>query len=562
LKLRISDDLSLPVEAVTQTFADLAKRGAGKTYLASVLAEEMLAAGHSIVALDPTGGWWGLRSGFPIAVLGGEHADVPLQETAGEVIAQAIVENRFSAVIDLSLFRKGQMIRFMVSFLETLYRLNREPLHLFVDEADAFAPQGRTYGGGEENRMLGAMEDLVRRGRKRGIGCTLITQRPAVLNKNVLTQCESVFALRMVHPRDIGALKEWINVHADPDEAKEVIDSLPSLPVGEAWFWSPGWMGTLKRIKVRKRETFDSSATPKPGESVKAPKSLAKIDMAALGQQIQATVQKAKENDPAELRRQLAEARGLIAKLKDWDQQRSAVTIERVEVPVLKNGQLDKAHKLVDRLAALAEQTTAAASQLASAINVKLASAPALPKAQAAIPKPAPVIPKRPDFIPDRPVSSTGEAPQGGLRRMLIALAQRPQGLSAQQLGVRAGMSSSSGTFGTYLGKGRANGWIEGDRSRLTITGAGQAALGHYEPLPTGPELLAYWLGELGGGAARMLQVLADAYPNALTAEDLGERAGMSAGSGTFGTYLGKLRTLELVTGSRAALRASEELFE
>jgi DNA helicase HerA-like ATPase len=85
------------------------------------------------------------------------------------------------------------MIRFMVAFAETLYRLNREAVHLFVDEADAFAPQARNYGG-DENRMLGAMEDIVRRGRKRGIGCTLITQRPAVLNKNVLTQCEVLVA--------------------------------------------------------------------------------------------------------------------------------------------------------------------------------------------------------------------------------------------------------------------------------------------------------------------------------------------------------------------------------
>jgi DNA helicase HerA-like ATPase len=75
----------------------------------------------------------------------------------------------------------------MTPFLETLYRLNREAMHLFVDEADSIAPQ-KPFG--EEARMLGAMEDVVRRGGIRGIGTTLITQRPAVINKNVLTQCE------------------------------------------------------------------------------------------------------------------------------------------------------------------------------------------------------------------------------------------------------------------------------------------------------------------------------------------------------------------------------------
>ena len=41
-ELRISPDLVLPLEAVTDTFGILAKRGVGKTYTASVLAEELL----------------------------------------------------------------------------------------------------------------------------------------------------------------------------------------------------------------------------------------------------------------------------------------------------------------------------------------------------------------------------------------------------------------------------------------------------------------------------------------------------------------------------------------
>jgi DNA helicase HerA-like ATPase len=98
-KLRISRDLALPIEAVTDTFAFLAKRGAGKTYSASVLAEEMLKAKEQIVVLDPTGAWWGLRSsadgkgeGFPVTILGGEKGDVPLEETAGRLIADLAVD--------------------------------------------------------------------------------------------------------------------------------------------------------------------------------------------------------------------------------------------------------------------------------------------------------------------------------------------------------------------------------------------------------------------------------------------------------------------------------------
>lgn len=150
----------------------------------------------------------------------------------------------------------------------------------------------------------------------------------------------------------------------------------------------------------------------------------------------------------------------------------------------------------------------------------------------------------------------------GGLRRMLIALAQRPQGLSDRQLGVRAGLSSSSGSFGTYLAKGRTNGWITGERGCLVISEAGLQALGQFEPLPTGQALLQFWLNQLGNsGAARMLEALAAVYPKAMTKEELGTAANLSHASGSFGTYLSKLRTLELIEG-RHEIRASGELFE
>jgi hypothetical protein len=144
---------------------------------------------------------------------------------------------------------------------------------------------------------------------------------------------------------------------------------------------------------------------------------------------------------------------------------------------------------------------------------------------------------------------------------MLIALAQRPQGLTRKQLGLRAQLSSRSGTFDTYLGRGRAAGWIVNEGDRLLVTDVGIEALGSgWQPLPTGAALLDYWKRELGGGASRMLGALADAYPGTLTRDELGAIADISSRSGTFDTYLGRMRGLELIEG-RGELRASEELF-
>jgi DNA helicase HerA-like ATPase len=236
--LSIATNLTLPAEAVTQTFAILAKRGVGKTYTASVLTEELLKAGLQVVVADPIGVWWGLRAsadgkreGLPIVVLGGDHGDAPLEVSAGETIASLIVEERLSVVLDLSRFRKGEQTRFMTDFCERLYHKNRTPLHLVLDEADAFAPQRPMKG---QERLLGAVEDLVRRGRARGIGVTLVTQRSAVLNKDVLTQAEVLVALRTIAPQDRSAIDEWIKVHGTPEQREELMQSLPSLPVGTA----------------------------------------------------------------------------------------------------------------------------------------------------------------------------------------------------------------------------------------------------------------------------------------------------------------------------------------
>ena len=556
---------TLPIEAVTQTFGILAKRGVGKTYTASVMAEEMLAAHQQIVAIDPTGAWWGLRSKYPVVVLGGEHADIPLEPSAGEVIAQAIVENRFPAVIDLSLFRKGEMIRFMVSFAETLYRLNREAVHLFVDEADAVAPQAKNYGG-DENRMLGAMEDIVRRGRKRGIGCTLITQRPAVLNKNVLTQCEVLVALRMVHPKDIDAIKEWVNVHADPIKAKSMIDSLPSLPVGTAYFWAPGFGDIFERVNIRKRQTFDSSATPKPGETATAPKTWAEIDPAKLGEKIMATVEKQKADDPKELRRRITALETQLKAAAAKPEQPEAIRIE-VPTPILKDSQISRLEKVAEKFLAVNGTAHAIGTEIANAIKAFTANPSSLvarPSIRPAIAPPRPATPRIPLRTPPT-VNGSGEGEKMGKceRSILTALAQHGE-CEKERAAKLAGYAVGGGGFLNALGALRSAGYVDGDP--LYITNAGMEALGKWTPLPTGRALFDYWHAKLGRAEQEILRVLYEAAGKPMSkdaiAADTVSATGRpyEASGGGFLNAVGALRTLALVEG-RGELRAADELF-
>ena len=90
---------------------------------------------------------------------------MPLEVGAGELIADVVVDEGLAVGLDLSPFRKGEQTRFMTEFAERLYHRNRQPRHLVLDEADAFVPQHPMKG---QERLLGAIEDLVRRGQAIG----------------------------------------------------------------------------------------------------------------------------------------------------------------------------------------------------------------------------------------------------------------------------------------------------------------------------------------------------------------------------------------------------------
>jgi hypothetical protein len=554
LKLNISDDLKLPLDFVTQTQAILAKKRVGKTYTAKVQAEELLKANQQIVAIDPTGAWWGLKSsadgkheGFSIAVFGGEHADVPLEETAGETLATALVEQRFSAILDLSLFRKGQINRFMAPFLETLYRLNREAMHLFVDEADSIAPQ-KPFG--EEARMLGAMEDVVRRGGIRGIGTTLITQRPAVINKNVLTQCEILCALRIVHHKDIDAIHEWIAVHGDEVIAKEMIASLPALPTGEAWFWSPGWGDIFKQVKIRPLETFDSGSTPKAGEVKRTAKVLATVDLAKLGQQIAATVQRVKDNDPKELRRKIAELQKQAqSKVAGPDEQAINRAVQQA-VSRVEHGYRDQVQKLSGQISRMQNAFIAIAKQSASFADIDIPLATIeLPRAsvsyaQAQVPKPVarPIV-KRKQAEPVCDLT-------GPEQRILNAIAWLNSiGVADPQLtavAFLAGYTIGGGAFNNPKGALRSKGLVEYLGERIRLTPEGEALSEVPEGALTPEELQKKVMERLPGPEQKILGVLLE-NPNGLPNDELAEKAGYSAGGGAFNNPKGRLRSLGLI---------------
>jgi ribosome-binding protein aMBF1 (putative translation factor) len=302
----------IPDQALDADIAILGKKGRGKTFTAKGIVERLLQLRRRVIVLDPLSVWWGLKSaadgkaeGFPIPVFGGPHADIPLHDGAGPIIGQLIVSSGISAVLDLGLMRKAEQARLVADLLDYLFTHNREPLWLVLEEADAFAPQQPM---GDLNRVLGEVDRIARRGRNFGFRLISITQRPAKLHKDVLTQLSTLVALGVTSPQDRDAIKAWVEGNADRTQAKQVYESLATLPVGEGWVWAPDF-DLLERVKFPAIRTLDTSKTPKAGEARIGAPVLAKADIAKIAAQIQA-IQSSKPDEVGVGRAQLSQPSG------------------------------------------------------------------------------------------------------------------------------------------------------------------------------------------------------------------------------------------------------------
>lgn len=357
-QLHLSSDLKLPIEATTQVLGIFAQRGAGKSYSAAVYTEELVKHGLFVGYIDPLGIAWGLRSsasgeqpGYPILILGGEHGDLPLDYTAGRIVAQFVMETRQPFILDLSLFEdQNQQCQFVADFLHGFRTSSEVLLHLIIDEADIFAPQVPETV--QERRSLKAMNDLTRRYRSKGFGATLISQRPAVLHKNVLSMVDVLIALRVVSPQDVKALDEWIKRNATSSEREQFLTTVSSLPNGTEWVWSPQWLKIFKTASFRERETFNSSATPKVGAKQQQPKQLAEVDLTQISEQLTALIERTNEQDPA-----ILQAR--IKRLQEelYEERKARVQISSAPVLPAKEPQ-KQVQDLLAQNSALQEQVT------------------------------------------------------------------------------------------------------------------------------------------------------------------------------------------------------------
>jgi hypothetical protein len=126
-----------------------------------------------------------------------------------------------SEVVDAVVSVLGRM-----AFDFGLWSDGASPLLFVCEEAHRYASADRSIGFGPTRR---AISRIAKEGRKYGVFLGLITQRPAELDPTIISQCSTLFAMRMSNDRDQGLLRSAVS-----DTAANLFSFVPSLGTREA----------------------------------------------------------------------------------------------------------------------------------------------------------------------------------------------------------------------------------------------------------------------------------------------------------------------------------------
>ena len=582
----------IPEAALKKHIAILGMNGSGKTSVAkSQIMEPALKLGERVCNIDPTGVGWGMRlkadgvaKGFDIYIVGGEHADFPLFARDGKAWGEIVGTSSDSFVFDTSQLTVEDRSSWFTAFAETLLRKNKGALNFVLDEAHLFAPQGGSKSGGIAPRMLHATNNLLALGRSRGLRITMISQRPAKLHKDSLTQAHTLVAMMMTSPQDRGAVKDWIADQADPETGKEIIASLPTLDPGEGWVWAPRER-VLARVKFGRPKTFDSSSAPE-GDAEDGPK-LSAINPAAVTAMLEKVAKETVASDPAKLKAEIARLNAELKKAPN-----GPAETKTVYLPIT-DGEIE-AYRQQGRDLAIAENAgiwfrhgiEVAVAEFARRAEFNIAAfvdkeyrewqkTGAIPKAVA--PKRLP--PVKSESVPpaatqtsagtprrsDKPAPVAGGAGSlpGPEQKIVDAIRwwnvfgiDEP---THAQVGFIAKYSHKSSTWDRYLSSLRSAGIIE-PKGPLKLTEAGVREARDPSEVPSAERLRENVLERIDGPQAKILRPIFAAYPDGLTHEAAAEAAGYSPGSSTWDRYLSGLRSLDLIE-RKGELRAQAWTF-
>ncbi len=609
-KLHISESLLLPRDTVTSTLIVYGGKGTGKTNLAVVLAEELTKTGLRWSFLDPMGVAWGLRHskdgkglGIECLILGGAHGDIPIEPTGGAVVADLVADENVNVIIDFS--RKpsgeswgvGEKIRFVTDYGKRLFQRQsslvngkrREPIFQILDEAARYIPQMIRAGQPELAMCVSVWAQIVEEARNAGIGVGLFTQRSARLNKDVAELADVMFAFRTVGPNSIAAVTDWLGEHVSKQVIHKHIETVRSLPVGRCLVVSPGWLQVEEVVQIRERETFDSSSTPKPGESTRRVTGKgAKPDLAKYADRMKETIERAKENDPSALKRTISELkRALEASGKQPVSVDPKAVEKAVQQAVAKQQQAFQKHieslrrllgnkqatvgKIAERLSGLAEEVRKLSfawpeevdlPKVQTFAGMKVISDPKIPRNEVELRDTTGNVGNvRFKVGPNSASIGNGDLPPitSSATRALGILCGWPSGLTEGMLAIQLGVKPRGGNWHTLKKALIGREFVVQNGDRFQITDEGREHAGFETKIAnTTEEVLELWRPRLKGNASKAIDVIVS-NPEGITKEGLASSLDVLPRGGNWHTILQELRESGLVIQYGDVLKPNKE---
>jgi energy-coupling factor transporter ATP-binding protein EcfA2 len=245
--------------------------GSGKSHLLRRLLEGSAEHVQQIV-IDPEGDFVSLGEAFGhVAIEASAYSTTEIAR-----MAERIREHRASVVLSLEGLELEAQMRCAAAFLSALFEAPREhwyPAIVVVDEAQVFAPAVAGEVSDEARRAsLGAMTNLMCRGRKRGLAGLIATQRLAKLAKNVAAEASNFLMGRTFLDIDMARAADLLGMERRQAEVIRDLERGQFLALGPAISRRP------IKVRIGPVRTQARSASPK---LVPLP-SREPIDMAAL----------------------------------------------------------------------------------------------------------------------------------------------------------------------------------------------------------------------------------------------------------------------------------------
>ncbi|RQH01824.1 helicase HerA domain-containing protein [Natrarchaeobius oligotrophus] len=244
---------SLPVvEVLTGRGVVLGKSGSGKSNSASVIVEELLDDGFPVLIVDVDGEYFGLKEEYELLHLGAdEECDLAVGAEHAEKIAELTLEQNIPVILDVSGYLhqgdQKELIKEVGHHLFAKQKKLKKPFLLLVEEVHEYIPES---GLDEVGRML---IKIAKRGRKHGLGLCGISQRPADVKKDFITQCDWHIWHRLTWDNDTKVVRRVLG--------SEYSDAIQELDDGEA-FLLTDWNDQIRQVQFRRKHTFDAGATP------------------------------------------------------------------------------------------------------------------------------------------------------------------------------------------------------------------------------------------------------------------------------------------------------------